>query len=285
MIMKHLLAPLALLALPLFSFAQDLPVPSPASTVTQRIGLTDVSITYSRPSAKGRKVFGDLVPYGEVWRTGANKATMLSTNGPLLIEGQELPAGKYSVFTIPYEGGAWEVIFNRNTELWGAYERKPEEDVLRVKCNARDAQATESFTIAFDNLGNDGADLVFRWANTEALVSLKVDSKTAAIKNITIAVADPKADFRTYARSASYYLDNDLGVEQALAWATKSVSLEKKYWNTFTLAKAQAASGKYSDAVSSAMAAVELARAEKDEDAVKSYQAKADEWSAKAAEK
>ncbi len=275
-----MLAPLALLSLPLLTTAQDLPAPSPAAKVEQRIGLTDVTVEYSRPSMKGRKIFGDLVPFNEVWRTGANKATILTTNGPIMLEGKELPAGKFSVFAVPYEGGAWEVIFNRNTELWGAYDRKETDDVLRMKCPVREAQTTETFTIGFDNVGTDQADLVFRWEKTEAYLTLKVDSKTAAIKNITTAIADPKADYRTYARSASYYLDNDLGLEKALEWAQKSVTLEKKYWNTFTLAKAQAASGKYADAITSGEQAVELAKAEKDDGAVKSYGEKVAEWKA-----
>jgi len=229
---------------------------------------------------KGRTIFGDLVPYGEVWRTGANKAPLLITLGPLMVEGQELKAGKYSVFTIPHEGGAWEVVFNSNTELWGAYDRKEAEDVLRVKCPVREAPATETFTIAFENLAPDQGELVFRWEKTEAYLSLKVDSKPAAMKNITVATADPKADYRTFARSASYYLDNDLGVAQALEWAQKSVSLEKKYWNTFTLAKAQAASGKFADAVTSGEQAVELAKAEKDDGAAKAYGEKVAEWKA-----
>lgn len=276
-----MLAPLALLSLPLFSAAQDLPAPSPAAKLEQRIGLTDVTVEYSRPSMKGRKIFGDLVPYGEVWRTGANKAPLLVAHGPLMVEGQELKSGKYSVFTVPHEGGAWEVIFNSNTELWGASDRKEAEDVLRVKCPVREAQTTETFTIAFENLGPDQAELVFRWEKTEAYLSLKVDSKPAAMKNISVATEDPKADYRTYARSASYYLDNDLGLEKALEWAQKSVTLEKKYWNTFTLAKAQAASGKYADAVTSGEQAVELAKAEKDDGAVKSYGEKVAEWKAK----
>lgn len=279
--MKRMFAPLALLSLPLLTSAQELPAPSPTAKVEQRIGLTDVTVEYSRPSMKGRKIFGDLVPYNEVWRTGANKATILTTNGPLTLEGQELPAGKYSVFAVPYEGGSWEVIFNSNTELWGAYDRKEAEDVLRMKCPAREAQTTETFTIGFDNLGTEQADLVFRWEKTEAYLTLKVDAKTAAIKNITMAIADPKADFRTYARSASYYLDNDLGVDQALEWAQKSVTLEKKYWNVFTLAKAQAASGNFADAVTNGEQAVELAKAEKDDGAMKSYGEKVAEWKTK----
>jgi hypothetical protein len=282
--MKHLFAPLVLAALPLITSAQELPAPSPESTVTQRIGLADVSITYSRPSAKGRPVFGDLVPYGEVWRTGANKATLLSTTGTLMLNGQKLAEGKYSVFTIPGEG-AWQVIFNKNTELWGAYDRKPEEDVLTVKVPAQPVAFTETFTIEFANLGQDKADIVFRWEKQEAVLSVVADATEKAMANIKEALAKPDADFRAYARAASFCLDRGLEQKQALAWATKSVSMEKKYWNTFTLAKAQAEAGMYKEASETGKEAVALAIAEKDAGAQKSYQAKVDEWSAKAAGK
>jgi Protein of unknown function (DUF2911) len=278
--MKHIIAPLALLALPSLINAQDLPAPSPTSTIQQTIGLTDVKVEYSRPCMKGRRIFGDLVPYNEVWRTGANKATLLTTKGPLTINGQVLAAGGYSVFTIPNDG-AWVVIFNSNTELWGAYDRKVEEDVLTVKCATREAQPTECFTIAFDNLGKDNAELVFRWDRTEAAVLLEADAGPMAMENIKVAIADPKADFRTYARSASFYLDRGLDDSKALEWAAKSVSMEKKYWNVFTLAKAQAANGKFKEAAVTGSEAVKLAEAEKDGGAVKSYGEKVAEWNAK----
>ncbi len=183
--------------------------------MTQRIGLADVSITYSRPSAKGRPVFGDLVPYGEVWRTGANKATSLSTTGTLMLNGQKLAEGKYSVFTIPGEG-AWQVIFNKNTELWGAYDRKPEEDVLTVKVPAQPVAFTETFTIEFANLGQDKADIVFRWEKQEAVLSVLADATEKAMANIKEALAKPDADFRAYARAASFCLDRRIGAEAGI---------------------------------------------------------------------
>ena len=129
--------------------AQKLPQPSPPGEVSQIVGLTDVEVKYSRPSAKGRKVFGDLVPYGKVWRTGANQCTTVEFDGRVMVEGQALPAGKYSLFTIPGED-VWMVIFNKNTELWGEGDRKPEEDVLTLKVKPMNGDLTETFTISFD---------------------------------------------------------------------------------------------------------------------------------------
>lgn len=280
--MKRLLTHVALAAMPLLSVAQDLPAPSPKATLQQRIGLTDITIEYSRPSAKGRKVFGDLVPYGEVWRTGANKATAITIKGDVLLNDQPLQAGSYSLFTIPHEGGSWEVILNKNTELWGAYDRKPEEDVLRMKVPSKECATTETFTMEFANLGQDVVDLVIRWENQEASMRISADATEQGKANIAEAVAKPDAGYRPFYSAASFYLDRNIDAKQALAWAQQSVSKEKKYWNLFVLAKAQAANNLFKEASATAEEAAKLASAEKDAGAEKTYQQKAAEWASKA---
>ncbi len=284
MTMKHLLAPLALAVLPLFTLAQDLPAPSPSATVKQRIGITDVTITYSRPSMKGRQVFGGLVPYGEIWRTGANGSTILSTTGALVINDQKLPAGDYAVFTVPNDG-AWVVMFNKNTKLWGATGYKPEEDVLTIKAATREVPMTESFTMGFENLGQDRAELVFRWEKQEAFVSIVADANDQSMANIKAALADPKADYSTYYKAARFYKDRDLGMKEALGYATKSVSMTKKYWNTFQLAEIQAAMNMYAEAAANAREAMALAGQEGEKSTVAEYEANFNEWTAKAAGK
>ncbi|MBL7984842.1 MAG: DUF2911 domain-containing protein [Flavobacteriales bacterium] len=280
--MKRFLAPLALLALPFSLSAQELPASSPAASVSQRIGLTDVTITYSRPSAKGRRVFGDLVPFGEVWRTGANACTVLETRNMLLINGQKLPPGKYSVFTVPGVE-VWQIMFNSQTDLWGAMDRKPEMDVLIVpKVITRPAEFTETFNIGFESVSGDKAELVLSWEKLEVVVNIEAPSDDQAMANIREALAKPDADYRAYARCASYCLDKGVETKSALEWAQKSVDLDKKYWNTFTLAKAQAAHSRYKEAAATGKEAVALAIAEKDSGAQKAYQAKVDEWSAMA---
>ena len=107
-------------------------MPSPSASVKQRVGLTDFEIVYSRPGAKDRKIFGELVPFNEMWRTGANKATAISISDDVKVAGSNLKAGTYAIFTIPGES-QWEIVFNKNTEQWGTYDHKAEEDVLRVK--------------------------------------------------------------------------------------------------------------------------------------------------------
>jgi len=259
--------------------AQELPQLSPSATVGQRIGLVDVKVTYSRPSAKGRRVFGDLVPYGEIWRTGANHCTVIELSGAVTIAGKELPAGKFSVFTVPNQG-AWEVIFNRNTELSGTDGYDPAVDVLRTKAVSRPAAGAESFVILFENLGQDRADLVLRWAKEEISLPLEADANKMAMQNINEALQKPDADYVAYARSAGFYLDRGIDPNKALEWAQKSVSMEKKYWNTFYLARALAATGQFNAAVTKGNEAAELATAEKNPGAAKTYQSQIAEWKA-----
>lgn len=274
---ERVLAPLALLTLPGLAIAQDLPATSPSAKVEQRIGLTDVTITYSRPSAKGRRIFGDLVPNGEIWRTGANHCTVFECTDNVQIEDQFLPAGKYSVFTIPGDG-SWMLIFNRNADLSGKEGYDPEQDAFRLKVPVKPACWTETFTILFDNLIQDAGDLILRWEKQEIAVHLYADATKLGMKRIHEALEKPDADFVAYARSAAFYLDRKLDAAKALEYAQHSVSLQKKYWNMFYLARAQADAGQYSTAVTTGKEAIALANQEKDAGAAKSYQEKVDEW-------
>jgi len=276
--MKRIITPVLALALPIIAIAQDLPAPSPSSTVKQRVGLTDITVEYSRPSAKGRMIFGDLVPYDQVWRTGANKATMIEFSGPVAIEDGKLEAGRYSLFTVPGKE-SWQIIFNKNTELWGAFDRKPEEDVLTVKVPAGKCERVETFTIGFANVVDDKAAIQLSWENTLVEVGVSADATDQGVMNIKEALAKPDADFRAYARAAQFCLDRNLMTKEALEWAQKSVGMEKKYWNTFTLARAQAVNGDKKSAVATANEAITLAQKENDEGAVKNYRAKLEEWS------
>ncbi|MEZ4807195.1 MAG: DUF2911 domain-containing protein [Flavobacteriales bacterium] len=260
--------------------AQELPQPSPKGEVEQVVGLTKIEVEYSRPSVKGRSIFGDLVPYGSVWRTGANKCTTFENDGPVMIEGQELPAGKYSLFTMPTPD-AWMIIFNRNTELWGEGDRKEEEDVLKVKVAPQAADFTETFTIEFQNVIGDVARLDLRWEKTRASVNIKTNSTDKALANIKEALAKPDADFRAYASSARFCVDRGVMTKEALAWAQKSVEMDKKFWNIHTLALAQAANGMTKEAISTAQMSMKLAEEAKNEAYMKMNRERIAEWSGK----
>lgn len=142
--------------------ASDRPRASPNASVSQTIGVTEVTISYGRPGVRGRKIWGGLVPYGQVWRTGANEATTISFTRDVLIEGQKLPAGTYALFTIPNEN-EWTIIFNKNPKQWGAFDHDPQQDVLRVKVKPQAADHEEWMNVSFRDLSRDSATLVLRW--------------------------------------------------------------------------------------------------------------------------
>ena len=259
--------------------AQDLPQASPQGEVEQLVGLTKIEVEYNRPSARGRKVFGDLVPYGKVWRTGANKCTTIELNGPVSVEGGQLAAGKYSLFTIPGED-TWTVIFNRNTELWGEGDRKDEDDVLRVNVKPRPTEFTETFTIGFDEVKDDKARLDLRWENVRVSMGLHADATQQAIANIREALSNPDADFRAYHGSARFCLDRDIMHLEALGWAKKSVEMDRKFWNLHTLALAQARNGDLDGAIATAKESLKMAEAAKYDAYIKMNKDRIAEWNA-----
>lgn len=276
--MKHILIA-ALLAVPGMISAQKLPQPSPMGRVEQVIGLTTVKLEYSRPSTRGRAIFGDLVPYGEVWRTGANKCTTIEFDTPVAFGGEMVRPGKYSLFTIPGPE-TWVVILNRNTELWGAYDRKEEEDVLKVKVPAKPGvDLVETLTFTF-TLGNqDDGSLNLMWEKMWVPIPIEADCTEQALRNIDEALAKPNVNFAAYNSSARFCVDRKVRLPEALAWAQKSVGMERKYWNTHTLALACAANGKYQEAIDAANESITLAQQEKDAAYVKMNREKIEEWS------
>ncbi|HMZ90244.1 MAG TPA: DUF2911 domain-containing protein [Chitinophagales bacterium] len=235
----------------------ELPQPSPWAQVSQKFGLAQATVTYSRPSMKGRTIFGSLVPYGEMWRTGANKATELKLEGNVAINGQTLPAGAYSLFTIPGEK-EWTVIINKNTELWGTGGYKQEEDAMRFQVKVQSHTSTESFTIGFSNIKDNSAVLEIYWETTMISFELTNDFLEQGKTNITEAIAAAENTMSLYNDAAEFYLDNNLDAKQALEWAKKSVAQRERYWNLFTLAKAYAKNGMNKEAIETAEKALTL---------------------------
>ena len=147
---------------------------SPNAMVAQTLGITEVQVRYGRPYVKGRDVFGgELVPYDKVWRTGANEATTITFLNDVLVEGKELGAGTYALFTVPKEG-SWDIILNSEAAQWGAYKRDASKDVLTVTVDSRSCNFTEMFTILFNNVSDSAGDVVLRWAETEAAFTVEV---------------------------------------------------------------------------------------------------------------
>ncbi len=226
----------------------DLPQPSPWAQVSQKFGLAQATVTYSRPSVKGRKIFGGLVPFNEIWRTGANKATELKLEGNVKINGTAIEPGAYSLFTIPGEK-EWTVIINKNTELWGASSYKQEEDAMRFTVKTTACPSTESFTIDFSDIKENAVTLRLYWETTMISFQITNDYLEEGKQNITEAIANAENTYSLYNDAAEFYLDNNLDAKQALEWAKKSVAQKEKYWNTYTLARAYAANNMKKEAV------------------------------------
>ena len=199
--------------------APQFPAPSPACTLKQRIGLTDFEINYSRPGVKGREIFGGLVPYGQVWRTGANQATTISFNTPIKFGGTEVPAGKYGLFTIPGES-EWTVILNKNAQQWGSYNYKESDDVVRVKVPAVSMQEKiETFTIEFSRLEDESALLDLIWDHTVVPIRLQWDLTSKLLPQIQQFMSSAaKKDPGQYYQAAQFYFNHDQDLGQALKW-------------------------------------------------------------------
>jgi len=163
-----------LLALPaLAQRGSDKARVSPNASVSQAIGVTEVTISYGRPGVKGRTIWGELIPYGEVWRTGANEATTISFSKDVTVEGEPLPAGTYALFTIPKEG-EWIIVFNKNAQQWGAFDYNASQDALRVKVKPQAADPQEWMSFSFEDLNPNAATVVLRWE--ELAVPFKIQT-------------------------------------------------------------------------------------------------------------
>ena len=248
------------------AFAQSIktPAPSPAQSIKQDFSLSFVEVKYSRPVIKGRKIFGDVVPYGKVWRTGANSPTTITFGEDVKIAGQALKAGTYQLLTIPSQF-SWEILFNKGTN--GVFNYKPEEDVLKVKLAATALpQSVESFTIHFANVIANKMDMVLSWekASVSIPVETEIDAKIAASIEKAMTV-----DSRPYFEAASYYFETGRDMKKALEWVGKAVEANPNaYWILHLQAKIQAKSGDKASAKASAEKSMALAKEGKNEDYV-----------------
>jgi len=259
----------------------ELPLPSSPALVKQTIGLTEATINYSRPNANGRKIFGGLVPYDKVWRTGANKATSIEVSRDVKIGEKELKAGSYSIFTIPGEK-EWTIIFNSNTELWGAYSYKKEEDVLRVTSPVKTISHVETFGIAFANVKENSGKIELSWETSKVSFDLTVDDTEQAKKNIEAAVKKLETPYYTYYKAAKYYNNGGVEADKALAYAMKANEFKKDaYWVLYELGTAQNNKGMKKEAIASFEKSIALGKDESDDSFVKKATKKLSELKSK----
>ena len=219
-------------------FAQDMPQPSPNANVMQRVGLTDITVAYSRPAVNKRVIFGDLVPFGELWRTGANKITNITLSTDANLGGQDLKAGTYSLLTVP-EADQWTIIFNKNTEMWGTGGYKQSDDAMRVRVPVGQGPFTERFTISIENMTDNSADLIFMWSTTKVVVPITVDTDKMVEAGLNKALMDAARTCRSAAEASQKAKDYD----KALMYIDQSIALNNYWYTNWIKAEILAAKG------------------------------------------
>ncbi len=235
-----------------------LPRVSQKQSVTQTVGLTDVTITYSRPGVKGRPIWGALVPYDKVWRTGANEATTIAFSDDVTINGQALPKGTYSLHTIPGKD-EWTVVFNNTSNQWGSFNYDPAKDALRVKAKPEKAAFTEWLTFDIPELSTDNAKVVIRWENLAVPFTVGTATTKKVTENARAAVAAAKPDdWQTPLRAASYAMENG-DMADANAWLDQSMKAKQTIRGTWLHAQIQAKSGDRAGAIKTGESAVAMA--------------------------
>lgn len=261
------------------------PRPSPKGSTMQTLGVTDITITYSRPGVKGRTIWGDapagaaagtlddsrtrakdaaIVPYGRVWRTGANEATMFAVTDDVMINGQPLKAGTYSLHTIPGRD-EWTIIFNSDAGQWGSFAYDEKKDALRVKSKPQAvAENQELLTFSIDPTGESAAKIAIRWEKIVVPFTVEIkDVKALTVEKMraTVAAAKPD-DWRTPLQAANYvFLNNLSNTDEAMGWLEKSIKTKETFGNTYTKARVMASQGKNAEAVALGEKALQMAKA------------------------
>ena len=258
------------------------PQPSPKCVLNQMVGLTDVEVEYSRPGVKGRNVFGDLVPFGKVWRTGANSNTTISFSEDVVIDGKTLKKGKYALYTLP-KVESWDIIFYSKTDNWGNPEVWNEADVaLKASVVPQILNRNiENFTIDINNLDNNFGYLNLSWEKTLVSLKFEVPTQKMAMASIDKIMAGPSAG--DYFSAAQFYLQSNGDLNKALSYVNKALELNKEtpYWYTKLKSLIQAKLGDKKGAIETAKLSLASAKAAKNNDYVKMNEDNIAEWSKK----
>jgi hypothetical protein len=243
------------------------PAASPTQTVKQELGIGSVELSYSRPAIKGRKIFGDLVPYGQIWRTGANQATTLTFSDDVIIGRTKVPAGKYGFLTIP-DRNEWTFVITKQTDVNNPSLYKQENDIVRVKVKPTTLSTrVESFTIQFANVKATGADIQLMWDNIAVAlpVDTDIDRKVMAQINDAMNKENPP-----YYQAGLYYLENGKDIKQAVTWLEKAAEQQPTaFWVHHQKANALAKIGRKEDAKKAAQKSMELAKQQNNQDYVR----------------
>jgi hypothetical protein len=272
----------ALALLPDPSSAQlKLPRPSQKAQVMQTVGLTDVTINYSRPGVKNRVIWGGLVPYDKVWRTGANEATSITFSTDVKVNGQPLAAGTYSIHTIPTKSD-WTVIFNKKADQWGSYSYDEKEDALRVQVKAQPHEFTEWMEFSLPDIAVDKATVALDWEKLRVPFEIQVETIDHALANARAAMASLAADdHQTAFRCASFAFQNDVAPDEARQWIDKSISIKETWLNLRVKADMLAKEGKTSEAIQYGEKAIAVGKTDGPPDEIAKIEKQVAEWKAK----
>lgn len=241
------------------------PAPSPSQTLKQAVGLSEITIEYSRPSAKGRVIYGDVVPFGKIWRTGANAATKITFGEDVKVEGNAVTAGTYALYTVPNKDN-WEVMLYKDLSLGGnVADYKKENEVARFTVKSKTlSDKVETFTIDVADVASNSANIELSWEKTKVVFSVTADIDSKIMKSIESNVVN---DNRPYFQAASYYYDNNKDLAKASEWADKAIAANPKaFWIVLLKAKIQAKQNDKKGAVATAEQVITLATEAKNDD-------------------
>jgi len=266
--MKKLVIALSMVCGAFIAEAQfRMPAPSPTQMIRQDFALGNIELTYSRPIAKGRKIFGDLVPYNKVWRTGANNATILKFNDPVEINGKKIDTGSYALYTIPGEE-SWEIIINKGVSNWGINGYKESDDVVRFKVNSEKLKnSVESFTMQFSDVKPESIGLQIMWEKTGVTIPIKANIKDRLRTSLETALTGER---KPYFAAAQFYNEYEKNMPKALENAKLAVEQQPKaYWIWLYKARIENEMGDKTAAMASSQKSLELATADKNDDYIK----------------
>ena len=213
-----------------------LPDASPKASVSQTVGLAEFKVTYHRPAVNKRKIWGALVPYGDVWRAGANENTTLSASTPFTFGGKAVPAGTYGLHMLPAEGD-WTVILSSQAKAWGSFSYDSKEDVVRVSAKPEPADFVERLAFTFDEPTNDATALALRWEKLRVAIPIAIDTKQVTLESIREQMRGlPRFSWQGWNQAAAWCARNNVNTDEALAWADRSISMQKTFANLRTKA-------------------------------------------------
>jgi hypothetical protein len=234
----------------------ELPQPSPKARVEQRVGLTDFAVEYSSPGVKGRTIWGELVPYDELWRTGANAATKFSASAPFTFGGKEVAAGTYALYTIPGKS-SWTVLLNTNADAGGTRGYDKKNDVASIVVTPEAAPMRERMTFIFSNTTDDSVRLDLEWEKLRVSIPITVKSREMAQSNIDKSLAEA---WRPHFTAARWLLDNNGDLDKALSYVDTSIEIKPTWWNNWVRAQVLAKQGRPADAVAAGEKAQSLGK-------------------------